>query len=411
MFEGLGIPMLNFTRSIHMFAVITLVVTSHDLASIRANEIEFLGRVSLPGNASDLSGLSDRLADGTPHDQLGGFSAIEYDAGRKLYLVLPDRGPGDGAVKYHCRFHELQLTVEPKSDTPVVAKLQATHMLTDEAGLPFVGWAGEIDSNDPAKSRRFDPEGMRVGADGTVYISDEYGPHLLAFSSKGQLQRRIPVPAHLTVKTHHAEPEEEHRLNRIGRQSNRGMEGLAISPDGEKLYPIMQGPLLQDHAFDEQGKRLGKLVRFLEIPRSEGPVREWAYQLDHASYGISEVTHLDGLRFLVLERDSRTGTDAKSKRLYEANFLDAAQVGNLPSLPVAELPQPMRLAEKTLFLDLLDPRFGLAGESLPPKIEGVTFGPNLPDGRRLLIVCSDNDFQPEQPSWIYAFAIKMSATN
>ena len=39
------------------------------------------------------------------------------------------------------------------------------------------------------------------------------------------------------------------------------------------------------------------------------------------------------------------------------------------------------------------------------KIEGVTFGPDLADGRRLLLVTSDNDLAPAADSLIYAFAI------
>ena len=36
--------------------------------------------------------------------------------------------------------------------------------------------------------------------------------------------------------------------NTSGRQANRGMEGLAISPDGNTLIGIMQNALLQDNA-------------------------------------------------------------------------------------------------------------------------------------------------------------------
>jgi len=57
------------------------------------------------------------------------------------------------------------------------------------------------------------------------------------------------------------------------------------------------------------------------------------------------------------------------------------------------------------FLDLLDPAFGLAGSGFPEKIEGLAFGPDLPDGRHLLLVTSDNDFFANQDSKIFAFAI------
>ena len=36
----------------------------------------------------------------------------------------------------------------------------------------------------------------------------------------------------------------------IGRQANRGMEGLAITPNGRTLVGIMQNALLQDNGVD-----------------------------------------------------------------------------------------------------------------------------------------------------------------
>ncbi len=43
--------------------------------------------------------------------------------------------------------------------------------------------------------------------------------------------------------------------------------------------------------------------------------------------------------------------------------------------------------------------------AIAEKIEGLTWGPDLPDGRRLLYVVSDNDLVPKNPTQIYAFAI------
>jgi hypothetical protein len=63
------------------------------------------------------------------------------------------------------------------------------------------------------------------------------------------------------------------------------------------------------------------------------------------------------------------------------------------------------VAKSELF-DLLDPRFHLADERFPEKIEGLAFGPDLPDGRRLLLVTTDNDLRADVESWIWAFAIE-----
>lgn len=375
----------------------------------RADEIELIGTASIPGTALDLSNAKGSFDDGTSHNQIGGFSAIEYDTRRNRYLVLPDRGPADGAREYHCRFHEFEIQITPGASQPVSVELLATHMLTDETGRAFVGLAAAIDREHPELSLRFDPEGIRVGLDGAVYICDEYGPHLFAFSSDGRLQRRLSVPEHLRVKHPADSQDEEHAKNRLGRQTNRGFEGLAISSDGRRLYAMLQGPLLQDHPYDDHGDRLGLNCRLVEFDLTTGRTRELVYVLDRASHGISEVLMLDEHRILVLERDSKAGVEAKSKRLYEADFSRASDVSSVESLPATTLPEGVRPMSKRLFLDLLDERFGLTGDAMPAKVEGITFGPDLPDGRRLLIVCSDNDFKGSEPSRVYAFAIGGSA--
>ena len=48
----------------------------------------------------------------------------------------------------------------------------------------------------------------------------------------------------------------------------------------------------------------------------------------------------------------------------------------------------------TPFIDLLEPAFGLNlndANAIAEKIEGLAWGPDLPDGRHLLYVISDND--------------------
>jgi hypothetical protein len=53
---------------------------------------------------------------------------------------------------------------------------------------------------------------------------------------------------------------------------------------------------------------------------------------------------------------------------------------------------------------LLDPAFNLAA-TIPEKIEGLAWGPRLPDGRHMLYVISDNDLNPNLDTQIYSFAI------
>ena len=55
------------------------------------------------------------------------------------------------------------------------------------------------------------------------------------------------------------------------------MEGLAITPDGTKLYGIMQNPLIQDGALNASNSRRGINDRILEIDMATGQTREFLY--------------------------------------------------------------------------------------------------------------------------------------
>ena len=72
--------------------------------------------------------------------------------------------------------------------------------------------------------------------------------------------------------------------------------------------------------------------------------------------------------------------------------------------------------DKVLFLDLLDPDYKINAEDtikdvIAEKVEAIAWGPDLPDGRHLLYVASDNDLFPGLQTQIYAFAIDPVAAN
>ena len=120
---------------------------------------------------------------------------------------------------------------------------------------------------------------------------------------------------------------------------------------------------------------------------------------------MSEIVAVNDVEFLVIERDGKAGKLARQKKIVRIDITKATDISGRDSLPGFTAPEGVTAVKKEAFLDLLDPRFGLAGADFPAKIEGLAFGPDLPDGRRLLIVTTDNDLEPQQPTWIYAFAI------
>ena len=383
----------------HFRAIASLVVVLV-LGARAPADVVFLGKASIAGDATDRSGLTGKLEDGTPRNRLGGLgSAIAYSGHDHRYIMVTDRGPADGAVSFPCRMHSVDIVVKIEGRLRVKASLRDTVLLKDEKGRSFLGTASAFDPAHPAASLRLDPEGVRVGHDGNIFISDEYGPYLYQFAPNGKRLRSIRIPRKFQIDNPRAKEEDELKANKSGRVPNKGMEGLALTPDGRKLVAALQAPLLQD------GGRTGTNCYLVEIDLARGTSREFVYPLEKPGLGLSEILAVNDHEFLVLERDGKPGKEARDKRIVRIDIAEATDISAGTHLPLKGLPEGVVPVKKQPFLDMLNPRHGLAGRDFPAKLEGLTFGPNLPDGRRLLIVTSDNDFKAEQSTWIYAFAI------
>jgi hypothetical protein len=380
---------------------LSLLLTIMTTTGIIAQQVELIRDVAIPGTARDLSGIKGELADGTPADRLGGPSGLTWTGTGQVYLWLSDRGPKDGATSHIPRFHEADLTFSvAEGGQPVMRR---TITLKQENGQPLSGSSEAIDSKSAENSSRFDSEAIAVWQ-GKTLVSDEYGPSIRVFDKSGKTEARWPIPARFQVAHPHGEETQELQLNRSGRQPNSGFEGLCVDGQGG-LLAITQRALLQDGGLSASGKRIGRNVRILQICGPNCKPRELVYVLDEPSSGISEICHIGGTRFLSIERDSKPGADAKTKKIMLFDIADATDVSSVESLPSDKLPSGIQAVKKRVFIDLLDPKFHLNGKQFPEKIEGLTFGPNMPDGRRLLVVASDNDFEAEEAIRFFFFAV------
>ncbi len=396
-----------YTLIIYCFAIAMGCNPNEGLTHATAKGVTLIGTTALAADAGDLSGLGDLVPDSKiPQNRVGSIgSALAYTGSGNLYLALNDRGPKDGELGFPARFQTLAIDVEAAKGTLNVS-LRATTLFSDPDGARYTGLASAFDANAPAKSRRIDPEGLRVSKSGTLFTSDEYGPRIDEWTARGVHVRRIALPKKFAIAHPSGKPAEELPPNNVaGRQSNRGMEGLARSPDGKRLYGVMQSPLIQDGGLDDKNKRVGTNVRVLELELASGATREWLLCLESGKNGVNEIVAVDSHTLLVIERDSEPGAAAACKRVYKVLLDGASDISKLEALPASGVPAGVVALKKELLIDFLDSGFGLAGESMPEKIEGLAFGPDLPDGRHLLIVSIDNDFLPEVPNSFWAFAI------
>ena len=389
---------------------VSLLLSGFDESRCQAQPVSLVGRASFSPTATDFSGETDAQEDGTPQNRLGGLgSGIAWLGSGDRYVMVPDRGPGDGATSYRCRIQIVEIPVDLAASNPVKARLLETHLLTNATGENYVGRSTQFDQAQPEKSLRMDPEGIRVTKSGTYLIADEYGPSVREFDSRGKLQKVLPTPKKYLIDFPSGSPEQElPPRNNSGRQANRGWEGIALSGDGVKVYALLQSPLIQDGGLDAQNKRVGVNVRLCEFDLATGGSREFLYPLDSKSLGCSEIEWKSPDRLLVIERDGKPGKEAQVKRIYEIDLSRATNISGIDKLPVSGVPAGLKPIAKKLFLDLLAPEFELAGKSFPEKIEGIALGPELPDGRRVLVVVSDNDFKQDEATEIYVFAVALT---
>jgi hypothetical protein len=390
--------------------------------------ITLIGKGLVPGIALDKSGLAGNIcqagnpANCVPKALLGGFgSALTYTGHNHVYIGAPDRGPFDGLtdVPYLDRVHFLKITTDLDAPFPNInTVLLDTRLLRNERGQVLVGAAGSFNPNNERGALRFDPEGIRLGLLGTFFISDEYGPDIFEFTVFGRLLRRIKVPSKFKISNPSDDPNAELLSNASGRQANRGMEGLAISPNDRFLFGIMQSALIQDNGLNPgTTDRLGLNNRILKIDLLTGRKHEYVYVLDaiNRGQGVSEILAINDHEFLVVERDNRsnllTPPQAPTRKtIYKIDINGATDVAEVDSLPAGPLPADIVPVKKTLFIDLLDPALNLA-PTIPEKIEGLAWGPDLTDGRHVLYVISDNDLNPNLDTQLYAFAIDPALIN
>ena len=78
----------------------------------------------MPGDSTDLSGLTGNGPEGVPHNRLGGHgSAIAYTGRGTEYALASDRGPKGLINDYACRYHRMDIRVTPGTKEPVKLKL------------------------------------------------------------------------------------------------------------------------------------------------------------------------------------------------------------------------------------------------------------------------------------------------
>src|SRR5262249_407770 len=100
--------------------------------------------------------------------------------------------------------------------------------------------------------------------------------------------------------------------------SSRGFEGMALNPDGTKLYTLLEGTVTGDPA-----KTLR--INVFDLKTKKFTNEQYRYPLDPQGTNIGDMTAVNDHQFLVLERDPGEGAAAKFKKVFliDLNQVDA----------------------------------------------------------------------------------------
>jgi hypothetical protein len=349
----------------------------------------FVNGLALDGAALDLSGGTS-----VNNGRLGYFSDIYYDTNRNEWWGLSDRGPGGGSINYDTRVQ--RFTLDVNQNTGAISNFKVVETVIFKSNGQ--GLNGIAPNPSSSLGLAFDPEGFVINPrTGTMLVSDEYGPSVREFSRSGELLRTFNTPANLIPRNAATGVANfaGDAGNTAGKRTNRGFEGLAISPDGKFAFAMLQSAML------DEGGGNGKVNRIVKFDTATGEaVAQYAYEMKRSGQGqgISALVAINDHEFFVLERNNRgVGVGAEfataDKEVYRIDLNGASDVSGIDLDSGAAF---TKVSKSGQILDLDADTLAALGNKSPEKWEGLAIGPKLANGKYLMLAGTDNDYSVTQ---------------
>ena len=287
------------------------------------------------------------------------------------YWVLTDNGFGTKANSPDAMLYLNRYRID--FDKGGVERLETIYLRDPDRKVPF-RIANEASESRYLTGSDFDPESFQFVGD-RIWIGEEFGPFLIEVDRSGKVQAVIettasgkPVrsPDNPAVTT----PAMPGGAVAFNTRRSKGFEGMAASPDGSRLYALLEGPLWDADAKAFETRDGKEVLRILEFDTGARAWtgRSWLYPLDANGHAIGDFNLIDATTGLVIERDDGEGTadkacpagqkgpdcfsvPARFKRVFKIEMTDANQGGpvrKIGSIDLMRIADPGKKARKPL---------------------------------------------------------------
>jgi hypothetical protein len=324
---------------------------------------------------------------------IGGLSGIDYDAKNDIYYMISD----DRSAINPARFY--------------TAKIHLKDTRIDSVEFVDVKTILQKDGNRYPNSKQDalhtpDPEDIRYNPAKDEVIWSSEGerkpenniledPSVIAVDRNGNYKDSFDLPANMRM---HA--------TESGPRQNSVFEGLAFTPDYKYLFVSVEEPIYEDGPrADTNSSAWIRIIKFDTETRKQ--IAQYAYRIEPVAYssmpansfkinGVSSILWAGQNKLFVVERSFSTGRLSCTIRVFLADLNEATDIADTASLRS----QPgIRPASKKLVLNMDD-----LGRYID-NIEGVTWGPTLPNGHKSLMFVADNNFSPLEKSQVLLFDV------
>jgi hypothetical protein len=287
------------------------------------------------------------------------------------YWLLTDNGAGSKANSPDFMLYLNRYSVDFKSGQ--FKRLETVFLHDPDRKVPF-RIVHEGSKQRYLTGSDFDTESFQI-AGGALWIGDEFGPYLIKTDLKGKVLavfetqvdgKVVRSPDHPAVRT----PSAPNVAVKFQVRRSKGFEGMASSPDGSKLYPLLEGALWDEASNAVEtldGKQFLRALEF-DVKTEKWTGRHWKYVLDANHHAIGDFNMIDATTGLIIERDNGEGTAdkacpegqkrtdcfhdlAKFKRVYKIEMTEAnvnSPVRKIGYIDLMAIADPLKLARKPL---------------------------------------------------------------